>query len=188
MPALIKQSQAVRTFQETEIKKRAAQVGLKFGGIDSLLNDKNVISGDDSIVKGSVSEGGSMWVLYNAGVKNHEFWISYGPMFFPSFKEWGRGKECLTELAVQRAFEKQRTTPYDKSPEQINDAVSHLIADRLGIERSRIQVRYNLQELIEKITGPGSFQALDASYPIDEEHWPDFIREEVEKFNKHRDK
>lgn len=182
-PALIKQAQAVRTFQEGEKRTRAAQVGLKFGGIDSLLNSREVISGDDSIVKGSVSEGGSLWVLYNAGVKYHEFWISYGPMFFPSFKEWHRGPECLHELAAQRAF--KNTVPYDKSLEEINDAVSKLIAEKLGITRAQIQVRYNSKKLIEEVTGHGSFQALDASYPIAEEFWPDFIKKEVDKFHKY---
>ncbi|MBW2215859.1 MAG: hypothetical protein JRF34_01490, partial [Deltaproteobacteria bacterium] len=91
LPALIKLPQAVRTFQEGETSTRSKEVGLKFGGIDSLLRDKNIAMGDDSIVRGSVSEGGSVWVVYNAGAKYIEFWISYGPMFFPSFKEWDRG-------------------------------------------------------------------------------------------------
>jgi len=86
-PALIKLPQAIRTFQEGVRRTRSQEVGLKFGGIDSLLKDKNVAMGDDSIVRGSVSEGGSVWVVYNAGAKYIEFWVSYGPMFFPSFKE-----------------------------------------------------------------------------------------------------
>jgi amidophosphoribosyltransferase len=112
-PALIKQAQAVRTFQEAARRVRANEVGLKFGGIESLLRGKNVAMGDDSIVKGSVSEGGSVWVAHNAGIKKLEFWISYAPMMFPSFKEWHRGEKCIRELAVQRAFENE--TPYGKS-------------------------------------------------------------------------
>ena len=112
-PALIKLPQAVRTFQEGERNTRSKEVGLKFGGIDSLLRGKNVAMGDDSIVRGSVSEGGSVWVVYNAGARFIEFWISYGPMFFPSFKEWDRGVDCLHELAVQRAF--KNYNPYDKT-------------------------------------------------------------------------
>ncbi|MBW1851802.1 MAG: hypothetical protein JRJ15_10285, partial [Deltaproteobacteria bacterium] len=104
LPALIKLPQAIRTFQEGQRNTRSKEVGLKFGGIDSLLRDKTIAMGDDSIVRGSVSEGGSVWVVYNAGAKFIEFWISYGPMFFPSFKEWHRGVDCLYELAVQRAF------------------------------------------------------------------------------------
>ena len=103
-PALIKLPQAVRTFQEGERQTRTQEVGLKFGGIVSLLKDKNIAMGDDSIVRGSVSEGGSVWVVYNSGARYIEFWVSYGPMFFPSFKEWHRGVVCLEELAVQRAF------------------------------------------------------------------------------------
>ncbi len=176
LPALIKLPQAVRTFQEGERNTRSKEVGLKFGGIDSLLRDKSIAMGDDSIVRGSVSEGGSVWVVYNAGAKFIEFWISYGPMFFPSFKEWDRGIGCLHELAVQRAFKDDN--PYDKTLDEINKAVASLI----GVD----EVRYNLQERIQKVAGDGSFQALDASYPIDPEFWPDWLKEEVEKFHRYR--
>jgi glutamine phosphoribosylpyrophosphate amidotransferase len=132
--------------------------------------------GDDSIVRGSVSEGGSVWVVYNAGARYIEFWISYGPMFFPSFKEWHRGTDCVRELAVQRAF--ADGNPYDKSLEEIDRAVATLI----GVD----EVKYNTRERIARAAGEGSFQALDASYPIDEAYWPDWLKEEVERFHKYR--
>jgi hypothetical protein len=132
--------------------------------------------GDDSIVRGSVSEGGSVWVVYNAGAKYIEFWISYGPMFFPSFKEWHRGEECLQELAVQRAFKDDN--PYDKTQEEINRMVAKLV----GVD----EVKYNLQERIRKVAGDGSFQALDATYPIDWEFWPDWLKKEYDKYSKYR--
>lgn len=174
-PALIKLPQAVRTFQEGVRKTRHQEVGLKFGGVDSLLQGKNIAMGDDSIVRGSVSEGGSVWVVYNAGAAYIELWVSYGPMFFPSFKEWHRGKECLNELAVQRAFKGEN--PYDKSLEEINRAVAKLI----GVD----EVKYNSMDKIERVTGKGSFQALDASYPIDEIHWPDWLKREVDHFRRY---
>lgn len=173
-PALIKLPQAVRTFQEGERQTRTQEVGLKFGGIVSLLQGKNVAMGDDSIVRGSVSEGGSVWVVYNSGAQYIEFWVSYGPMFFPSFKEWHRGRICLEELAVQRAF--RGGNPYDKSLEEINRTVAKMI----GVD----EVRYNVKERIEKVAGGGSFQALDASYPIDEAFWPDWLKMEVERFHR----
>jgi amidophosphoribosyltransferase len=175
-PALIKLPQAVRTFQEGERQTRTQEVGLKFGGIDSLLKDKAVAMGDDSIVRGSVSEGGSVWVVYNAGARFLEFWVSYGPMFFPSFKEWHRGIECLHELAVQRAFTDDN--PYDKTQDEINKAVSKLI----GVD----EVKYNLLGRIRKVAGDGSFQALDASYPIEREFWPDWLKTEVDAFSSYR--
>jgi len=175
-PALIKLPQAVRTFQEGARQTRSLEVGLKFGGIDSLLRGRSVAMGDDSIVRGSVSEGGSVWVVYNAGAEYIEFWISYGAMFFPSFKEWYRGMECIRELAVQRAF--PDGNPYDKSLEEINRAVGSLI----GVD----EVRYNTQRRITLAAGEGSFQALDASYPIDEGFWPDWLKREVELFHKCR--
>jgi amidophosphoribosyltransferase len=172
LPALIKLPQAVRTFQEGEILTRSKEVGLKFGGVESLLRNKNVAMGDDSIVRGSVSEGGSVWVTYNAGAKYIEFWISYGPMFFPSFKEWHRGPECLKELAVQRAF--QGDNPYEKTLGEINKAVAKLV----GVD----EVKYNTQERIQKAAGNGSFQALDASYPIDWEFWPEWLKREFDRY------
>lgn len=175
-PALIKLPQAVRTFQEGATQTRTQEVGLKFGGIDSLLRGRSVAMGDDSIVRGTVSEGGSVWVVYNAGARYIEFWISYGPMFFPSFKEWHRGTDCLRELAVQRAF--VDGNPYDKSLEEIDRAVAALI----GVD----EVKYNTRERIARAAGEGSFQALDASYPIDEAYWPDWLKEEVERFHKYR--
>ncbi len=175
-PALIKLPQAVRTFQEGERNTRSKEVGLKFGGIDSLLRGKVVAVGDDSIVRGSVSEGGSLWVVYNAGAEYVEFWISYGPMFFPSFKEWDRGINCLRELAVQRAF--QENNPYDKSMDEINQGMAKLI----GVD----EVRYNTKERIQKVAGNGSFQALDASYPIDWDFWPDWLKREIDKFQRYQ--
>ena len=175
-PALIKLPQAVRTFQEGEIRTRSKEVGLKFGGIDTLLKDKSIAMGDDSIVRGSVSEGGSVWVVYNAGAKFIEFWISYGPMFFPSFKEWHRGIECLYELAAQRAF--KDNNPYDKTLDEINSAVAKLV----GVD----EVKYNSLDRIRKVAGDGSFQALDASYPIDHEFWPDWLKREFDEFCRYR--
>jgi len=175
-PALIKLPQAVRTFQEGEIRTRSKEVGLKFGGIDTLLKDKSIAMGDDSIVRGSVSEGGSVWVVYNAGAKFIEFWISYGPMFFPSFKEWHRGIECLNELAAQRAF--KDGNPYDKTLDEINNAVAKLV----GVD----EVKYNSLDRIRKVAGDGSFQALDASYPIDQAFWPDWLKREFDKFCRYR--
>ncbi len=173
---LVKQAQAIRTFQESGRRKRMIQVGLKFTGIDSVLKGRKVIMGDDSIVKGSVSEGGSVWTAYNSGVAGLEFWISYAPMFFPSFKEWRRGRECLDELAAQRAF--KDGNPYDKSVEEINLAVAGLV--RLD------RVCYNTRENVVDIAGAGSLQALDASYPISEEWWPDWLKHEVEMFSHFR--
>ncbi|MBW2622343.1 MAG: hypothetical protein JRD68_05515 [Deltaproteobacteria bacterium] len=172
-PALIKLPQAVRTFQEGESRMRRKEVGLKFGGIDSLLKGKSIAMGDDSIVRGSVSEGGSVWVVYNAGAKYLEFWISYGPMFFPSFKEWHRGVECLHELAAQRAFVDEN--PYEKSLEEVNEAMAKLV----GVN----EVKYNTLEGIRNVAGEGSFQALDASYPISKEFWPDWLLRECDRFN-----
>ena len=65
-----------------------------------------------------------------------------------------------------------------KSLDEINKAVAKLV----GVD----EVRYNLKERIQKVAGNGSFQALDASYPIDPEFWPDWLKEEVEKYHRYQ--
>jgi hypothetical protein len=97
-------------------------------------------------------------------------------MFFPSFKEWRRGRECLDELAVQRAFRGEN--PYDKSLDEINASVGKL----LGVDR----VCYNRPEDVKAVVGPGSYQALDASYPVSERFWPAWLKEEVEHCRHYR--
>ena len=119
---------------------------------------------------------GAIEKIFGEGAKFLEFWVSYGPMFFPSFKEWYRGIECLHELAVQRAFKDDN--PYDKIHDEINKAVAKLICVD--------EVKYNSLERIKEVTGDGSFQALDASYPIHESFWPDWLKIEVEKFRRYR--
>ena len=176
LPGLAKQSQAIRTFQEAGRSKRMREVAVKFAAMDSVLAGRRIIMGDDSIVKGSVSEGGAVWSVYNAGAATLEFWVSYGPMFFPSFKEWRRGRECLDELAVQRAF--RGDNPYDKTPEEVNARVAAL----LGVDR----VCYNTPENVRAVIGPGCYQALDASYPVSERCWPAWLKEEVEHFSHYR--
>jgi len=173
--ALIKQPSSIRTFQEADKKVRSLELKIKFTSLDFQLKDKYVAMGDDSIVRGSVSTGGSVWRVRNSGAKGIEFWVSYGPMFFPSFKEWYKGKECLEELAIHKAF--KNNNPYDKSLDEINKAVARYT----NVD----EIRYNTKENIEKLLGKGSYQALDASYPIDEKYWPRFIYKEVEKFHKY---
>lgn len=87
------------------------------------------------------------------------------------------GTECLHELAVQRAFKDDN--PYDKSLDEINKAVAKLV----GVD----EVKYNVKERIRKVAGDGSFQAMDASYPIDREFWPDWLKIEFDKFNRYRE-
>ena len=82
----------------------------------------------------------------------------------------------MHELAAQRAFKDDN--PYDKTEDEINKAVVKLI----GVD----EVKYNSLESIKKVTGDGSFQALDASYPIDEAYWPEWLKRDVEQFNKYR--
>jgi hypothetical protein len=56
------------------------------------------------------------------------------------------------------------------------------VAKLIGVD----EVKYNLQERIASVAGDGSFQALDASYPISEKYWPDWLKKEVERFRKYR--
>lgn len=183
-PGLIKQAQAVRTFQEQKKSQRSLETGLKFGTVDYLIEDQLVDEGDDSTVKGSVGEGGSIWALHNAGAKKLRRWISYGPMLFPSFKEWHRGIVCLNDLAVQRAF--KNSIPYGRSIEETNIAVAALVLSNLqNVDRSWLEFRYNTPEIVRGVVGDGcSYQALGASYPILHRFWPDWLKVHVDLFEK----
>jgi hypothetical protein len=68
--------------------------------------------------------------------------------------------------------------PYDKTLDEVNAAVARLI----GVD----EVKYNVIERVRKVTGDGSFQAMDASYPIVEAFWPDWLKKEVETFHRYR--
>ena len=56
------------------------------------------------------------------------------------------------------------------------------MARLIGVDR----VCYNTREDVEAVTGPGSFQAMDAGYPIGEDFWPDWLKHEVELFGHYR--
>jgi hypothetical protein len=43
-----------------------------------------------------------------------------------------------------------------------------------------------MAENVKAIIGPGSYQALDASYPISEHFWPAWLKDEVEHFKHYR--
>jgi len=182
-PALVRNAGAVRTFSEGLPVTREAYVGAKFAAIASLVSGMHIAVPDDSIVRGSVGEQGSLWQVANYGAKRIDDWVSYPPMFWPSCKEWDRGIECLNELAVQRAF--AGDNPYDKSHEEIEIAVARLITSRLKERGLEIPVRvfYNTQDNVRRCAGDGSFQALDGSFPMAEEFMPDWLKQELEKFH-----
>ena len=73
LPGLAKQSQAIRTFQEAGRNKRMREVAVKFAAMDSVLAGRRIIMGDDSIVKGSVSEGGAV----RSGAAAGSVWTSW---------------------------------------------------------------------------------------------------------------
>lgn len=177
IPALVKQAQAVRTFQEG-----GGRVDTKFGAVDSLLRDIIALMGDDSTVRGSIAEKGSFWWVFNCGIKELLFFISYPPMYFPSFKEFHRGRECLDELAVQKAFKGKN--PYDKSLDELNVGVANMFMRTLSkdFKDPQVKVFYNSPDNAKDILGNCSFQAIDASYPISEKFWPVWLRIEVEKY------
>jgi hypothetical protein len=56
------------------------------------------------------------------------------------------------------------------------------VAKLVGVD----EVKYNSLDRIRKVAGDGSFQALDASYPIDQEFWPDWLKSEFDKFSRYQ--
>jgi hypothetical protein len=62
------------------------------------------------------------------------------------------------------------------------EEINAIVAAHLGVDR----VCYNMVENVKAIIGPGSYQALDASYPISEHFWPAWLKDEVEHFKHYR--
>ncbi len=86
--------------------------------------------------------------------------------------------------------------PYSKSREEINEAVAKMIIDTLNntkdiplprkVNYDELKVRYNSLEAIKDVIGKCSYQALDASYPIEEKFWPEWLKKEVDKYHKYK--
>ena len=104
--------------------------------------------------------------------------ISSGPIII--------GQACEFDYSGTQACKALRQLGYEIVLANSNPATIMTdpgIADATYIEPLNFET---MKEIIEKVAGIGSFQALDASYPINEEFWPDWMKQEVERFYHYR--
>ncbi len=199
---LVKNPHSSRTFQDlSDVVTQALEVRGKFSGIRSIIQGNRVVVGDDSIVKASIVDGVSLNGVYgfegNIDLLNLlsggaidtlkymepetiEMVISYAPMLFPSFKEWGDTEEsaqlATNKLGVHKLGRRFDVDPFTLTLEEINERMAEMFQVS--------KIRYTPLNVIRACIGEGSYQALNGSYPISEEWTPKYIRELQERFAK----
>ncbi len=83
---IIKNQYVGRTYIINVPNKRKDYASMKHNAIKSVIEGKRVIIGDDSIVRGTISEAVSS-ILKDAGAKHIDFAVSYAPIFYRCFED-----------------------------------------------------------------------------------------------------
>jgi len=83
---IIKNQYIGRTYVIPDHTERNMAAALKHNIIKDVVKNKTTIFGDDSIVRGTISEAIAK-NLRNAGAKKVKMAISYGPIFYPCFSD-----------------------------------------------------------------------------------------------------
>ncbi|MEM7820473.1 MAG: hypothetical protein QW761_02655, partial [Candidatus Aenigmatarchaeota archaeon] len=83
---IIKNQYIGRTYIIPDDKERDIAAMLKHNPIKEVIAGKRVIIGDDSIVRGTISEALARTLL-NTGAKSVDMLISYAPIFYPCFTD-----------------------------------------------------------------------------------------------------
>jgi amidophosphoribosyltransferase len=81
---MIKNQYIGRTYVIPDVHERKRAAGLKHNPIKEVVKGKRVIEGDDSIVRGTISDAIANTVKM-AGAKEVHWGISYAPIFYPCF-------------------------------------------------------------------------------------------------------
>lgn len=89
--AIIKNQYIGRTYIIPDPKVRSLAAMLKHNVIKDVVKGKRVVIGDDSIVRGTISEALSA-AIKNSGAKKVEIAVSYAPIFYSCFNEPGDKK------------------------------------------------------------------------------------------------
>jgi len=171
---------------------------LKLKIIADVLDGQAIIAGDDSIVKGGVSgrsayvediggspfpggDGsrtffprknyGAIGQLKRTGNVGHiTMGISYAPMYFQCFGEFGTMEKRAAEASVGKPLI------------EVCDDVSKMLEPDWKTDR-RLSVRYNPLENVYAVCGRHNCAACaNGCYPVDESFVPDAIRERRKKF------
>lgn len=101
---LIKNQYIGRTYIIPDSNERRQAATLKHNPIRKVVNGKRVLFGDDSIVRGTISEAVSETLL-NAGAKEVELLISYAPIFEPCHSDEFNKKLTARGMEDKDVFE-----------------------------------------------------------------------------------
>ncbi len=179
-----------KSFLTSNKDTRKLHVRIKLKGILDKMFDKIIVGGEDSIVKGGV--GGisqadyvrdsvffperyhglinQLKNLFN--VKEFHFFISYAPMFFPCYEEFG--------TMEKRAAEEFMGLPFRDVCEGVAKKLEPDWKDR-----RMLRVYYNPLSNIQSVCGDGYCTACaDGRYPVKEELIPDVLKKREEAFRR----
>ena len=101
---IIKNQYVGRTYIIKDPEKRKLFAFLKHDSIKEVVKGKRVIIGDDSIVRGTISEAISK-ILKEAGAKEVIFAVSYAPIFEPCFDDEPNKKLAAAEFKGMDIYE-----------------------------------------------------------------------------------
>ncbi len=179
---------AYRTFQVSNPQERWLEVMLKLKLITDIVEGKDMIIADDSIVKGGVSglsayeeaikrtffprkNYGAIGQLKTTGkVAEIMMAISYAPMYFQCYYEFGTMERRAAEYSIGKPL-----------IEVCDDVAKRLEPD--WEERQILKVRYNPLENVYDVCGRNKCAACaNGCYPVDEKFVPDVIKERREHF------
>jgi len=179
---------AYRTFQLSNPEERWLEVMLKLKLLTDILKGRNLLIGDDSIVRGGVSglsvyedkgemqffprkNYGAIGQLKNiGGVESIMMAISYAPMFFQCFHEFNTMESRAARDSIGGSLI------------EIGDEVAGRLEPDRG-ERSILEVRYNPLDNVYGVCGKGKCAACaNGCYPVDDQFIPDRIKERQDRF------
>lgn len=101
---LIKNQYMGRTYIIPDSSERNQAAILKHNPIKEIVKGKEVIFGDDSIVRGTISDAVAQTLL-NAGAEKVELLISYAPIFYPCFSDKPDKKLAAKGMEDKNIFE-----------------------------------------------------------------------------------
>lgn len=125
--AIIKKAGSPRTFQVEARRARELAARHKFRVISYYVKGKKIAIGEDSIVRGNVSQSGYIPKIREAGAREVHLGVSCPPLFSGCFKKFG-DKRIATNL-------------FGKSLEEIN----RIIAEKIGAD----SVCYSSLEMVK---------------------------------------
>lgn len=135
---LIKNQYIGRTYIISDPDERYKAAMLKHNPLKTVIKDKKVIIGDDSIVRGTISEAIAR-TLKVAGAKKVELAISYAPIFKPCFDDEPNKKLAAVGLEGKDIYEigKEVAKKLPTIEKVMYNSVENVV-DAIGLPRKKL--------------------------------------------------